>query len=253
MEITLGIDGCGIGCYQLHQEAPMEDHLPIGMIHALSDTDPMQALYTEAISKSQRGEHDNLLKRLRFYVLAQLAAAACRRFPDLDFVECGCWRGHSTVMLSTILRRNGFRGTLHVFDSFEGLSDYTDEDRSAFVTTPKEEARMKAWFKSDPTHVAKLTKEFGFVRLYPGWIPSRFLDVSKRRFAFLSVDVDLYEPTKDSLSFFLPRLVDGGHMFFDDYGYTNFPGARKAVDEIFAVTPPSQFFHMPYGSAIAIK
>src|SRR5688572_31529904 len=41
-------------------------------------------------------------------------------------------------------------------------------------------------------------------------------------------DVDVYQPTRDSLEYFYPRLVTGGILVCDDYGW---PGARKAVDD----------------------
>jgi len=39
-------------------------------------------------------------------------------------------------------------------------------------------------------------------------------------------------PTKleKTLSFFFPRLIAGGITVFDDYGWLQFPGAKKAID-----------------------
>ena len=64
-----------------------------------------------------------------------------------------------------------------------------------------------------------------------GWIPSRFDEVSHRRFAFVHIDVDLYEPTRDSIAFFYSRLSEGGILLIDDYGFSTCPGATRAVDE----------------------
>ena len=36
--------------------------------------------------------------------------------------------------------------------------------------------------------------------LMKGWIPTRFQEVADRHFAFVHIDVDLYEPTRDSLA-----------------------------------------------------
>ena len=47
----------------------------------------------------------------------------------------------------------------------------------------------------------------------------------------MHINVDLYEPTKDSLDFFYPRLVKNGVIICNDYGSCKFPGAKKAVDE----------------------
>ena len=47
----------------------------------------------------------------------------------------------------------------------------------------------------------------------------------------LRLDTDWYKSTKIELETLYPRLVKGGVLIIDDYGY--FEGARKAVDEYF--------------------
>ena len=86
--------------------------------------------------------------------------------------------------------------------------------------------------------------------LHRGWIPERFPDVADERFSFVHVDVDLYEPHRDSIEFFWPRLTKGGVMVFDDYGSMYCPGARRAVDEAFA---PTDVVESPSGQAFVIK
>ena len=48
-------------------------------------------------------------------------------------------------------------------------------------------------------------------------------------FAFVNIDVDLYEATKVALELMYPRVVSGGVIAVDDY--EGFPGAKKAIDE----------------------
>ena len=51
------------------------------------------------------------------------------------------------------------------------------------------------------------------------------------KIAILRLDTDWYESTRHELEHLYPRLVDGGVLIIDDYGYWD--GARKAVDEYF--------------------
>jgi predicted O-methyltransferase YrrM len=51
------------------------------------------------------------------------------------------------------------------------------------------------------------------------------------------IDVDLYNPTKDSLEFFCPRLRPGGIIVCDDYGFSSCPGATAACNEFLADKP----------------
>ena len=84
-----------------------------------------------------------------------------------------------------------------------------------------------------------------------GWIPSRFADVSAERFAFVHIDVDLYQPTRDSLTFFYERMLPGGIVLCDDYGFASCPGALRAMDEFFAGRPET-IIHLPTGQGMAI-
>jgi hypothetical protein len=89
-------------------------------------------------------------------------------------------------------------------------------------------------------------------RFYPGWIPERFNEAAACRFCFVHIDVDLYQPTRDSLEFFYPRMSPGGMIVCDDYGYVNCPGAKQACDEL-AADWPERWLHLPTGQGLLIK
>ena len=56
-------------------------------------------------------------------------------------------------------------------------------------------------------------------------------EMRSERYAFVSIDCDLYEPIAEGLKFFWPRMVAGGMIFVHDYSSGYWPGATKAVDE----------------------
>jgi hypothetical protein len=162
-----------------------------------------------------------------------------------DTAECGVFQGTTSFF---ICQARG-RGPHHVFDSFAGLSAPSPED------DPEDESATK-WRTGDfaaPEILAKRNlAEFPFVRFYPGWIPERFPEVADRSFCFVHIDVDLYEPTRDSLEFFFPRVVHGGMIVCDDYGFANCPGAHRACDE-FAVRGAARLVHLPTGQGLFLK
>jgi hypothetical protein len=108
---------------------------------------------------------------------------------------------------------------------------------------------MKGSLSSGESEIRENLKEFQNVRYYPGWIPDRFSEVADRKFRFVHVDVDLYRPTKDSLEFFYGRLVPGGVIICDDYGFDTCPGARKAVDE-FVAEHGLEILDLPSGQGV---
>jgi hypothetical protein len=83
------------------------------------------------------------------------------------------------------------------------------------------------------TSVRSLLDPYGFVEIHPGYIPDTFEGLSLERIAWAHVDVDTYKSVKDCIEFIYPRLVAGGFLLFDDYGFPSCVSARLAVDEAF--------------------
>lgn len=158
--------------------------------------------------------------------------------------ECGLFRGLSAYVVCRTIQRAqpDFRGEgFYGFDSFKGLSEPTAED---FGRTKENRDRKAGRFAVDLETVSQNLSAFPAIHLLQGWIPDRFDDVADVAFKFVHIDVDLYQPSKDSLAFFYPRLVSGGLIVCDDYGWK---GQAKAVQEFcdqngleFAVTPARQ-------------
>jgi hypothetical protein len=144
-----------------------------------------------------------------------------------DTAECGVFEGAGSYLICKSNSANPDQPRVHhVFDSFEGLSSPAVVDGAH-------------WKKGDLSvgaeAVRKNLSEFSSsVLLHKGWIPDRFVDIADRRFAFVHIDVDLYQPTLDSVKFFYPRMNEGGVILCDDYGCTSCPGATQAIDEYLA-------------------
>ena len=179
----------------------------------------------------------------RKYVLREFV----RYIADLagDLAECGCYVGVSAwFMASEAPNRE-----LFLFDSFEGLSEPQPNDLPESATT-------RAWKLGDMATSEQLVREnlagFDKVHIFKGWIPSRFHEISDRRFSLVHIDVDLYQPTLDSLAFFYPRLVPGGVIVMDDYGFLTCPGATKATDEYMA-DKQEYILHLPTGQGVIIR
>jgi O-methyltransferase len=212
-------------------------------------------LYFEGLDNAQVRWADNFSKQLRFYSLQQIVEHILTLKLNGDFAECGCWKGHSSFIISTLLSKNNFQNQFHIFDSFEGgLSGKTSKDHNdKLELSAKEILKEKEIFSSLEESVSKVLEKFDFVQIYEGWIPNRFEEVSGQKFSFVHIDVDLYEPTRDSLEFFYPRLVERGVIVVDDYGFTQFPGCKSAVDEFLSRNECTFFYEMPMGGCFILK
>lgn len=162
-----------------------------------------------------------------------------------DTAECGVYEGATSYF---ICRERG-GGLHHAFDSFAGLSAPSAEDLP-------DQPDARAWQAGELPAAEALARrnlaEFPGVRIYPGWIPERFAEVADRRFCFVHLDVDLYQPTRDGLEFFYPRVNSGGMLLCDDYGFVNCPGAKRACDD-FVAERPERLIHLPTGQGLIIK
>lgn len=206
---------------------------------------------TQALTKGE--STDNIFRQCRLYSTLQMASYAAS-LPEGDVIECGCWHGHSTTAIASILAEHAFAGRFHVFDSFEGgLSEFTEKDESSFKLSGPEKMATRKLFQSDFDFVKAVTSRFGFIELHRGWIPESFAGFKVTATRFVHIDVDMYEPTKASLEFFWDSLVPGGCLVVDDYNHSVFEGATRAVDEFLAGKKPRILYKVPLGSCYFIK
>ena len=166
------------------------------------------------------------------YFLATLPVPGAR-------AECGVYRGATARLLCHAWRSRqpGFRGDgLYLIDSFSGASTSSAHDlipvRGANGTT-----RMEAFFPAGKTDTsAELVRgffgDFPQVQICAGWIPQVFATLPERDWAFVHLDLTLYEPTLASLEYFYPRLNRGGVILCD--GSIFCPGAQTAWVEFCA-------------------
>ena len=225
-----------------------KDFLPI------NENENAIKLYFKAIKVSRNTKTHNFPKLMRFFSLFQLVNFTLKNKRVFDFVECGCWKGHSTFMISTLIKKRKKNVKFHIFDSFEGLSKSTKNDKIYHSKNKTEKERIEKYFKSNENFVKnKVLGSFNFTKTYKGWIPERFSEIKNKKFSFIHIDVDLYKPTLDCLKFFYPRLVKGGVIVCDDYNVTGFPGAKVAWDEFFKGKKNQFFFQNPLGGCYLIK
>jgi O-methyltransferase len=219
-----------------------------------NDNNEDYKLYLNAILKTKNLKSNNFFKEIRFLNLLQLIRYSLTKSETFDFAECGCWHGHSSFIISKLIHESSKNIEFHIFDSFEGLSPETKEDKNfSNLSKQQREKQSKLFASSEDFLKNNVLKDFNFFKTYKGWIPTRFNEVKEKKFSFVHIDVDLYEPTFQSLEFFYPRLVNGGVIVCDDYNYNEFDGAKKAWDTYFADKEYFINHKNPMGGSFLIK
>ncbi len=191
----------------------------------------------------EAAEKYTLVTADRCYVLFTLGKQALKL--GGEFWECGVYKGGTAILLAKVIAEYGkTSGTkLHLFDTFEGMPDVNaqkDWHKSGDFKDTSEEA------------VRARVGNFDLVVTHKGFIPQTFNELEGSTISFAHIDVDIYQSILDSLNFIYPRLMSGGFIVFDDYGFPTCPGARQAVDEFFS-GKPEQPLAMPSGQAVVFK
>ena len=177
----------------------------------------------------------------RCWILYSLARQAARLAGE--FWECGVYKGGTALLLAHVLAAGaGEPPPLRLFDTFAGMPP-TDPDRD----------RHRAGDFGD-TSLAAVRRRLpaAFVAFHPGRLPETFRGLEGAAIAMAHVDVDIYRSVLDCCEFIYPRLVAGGVLLFDDYGFPTCPGARQAVDEFFAGRPEVPLC-LPTGQAVVFR
>jgi len=178
-----------------------------------------------------------------------------------DFVECGVWRGGSSMAAAwSLLRNDGSHRTLHLYDTFEGMPPPTDLDRrfdgiAASQILAGSDPTSMYWARSSLEDVRRNVALTGYphdkINYIPGKVEETIPHKAPKQIAVLRLDTDWYESTKHELEHLYPRLSEGGVLIIDDYGH--WQGARRAVDEYFTTERPILLNRIDDTGRISIK
>lgn len=153
-----------------------------------------------------------------------------------DIVECGVWRGGSSMVSAlTLLNNKDINRTLYLYDTFEGMNPPTDDDVSVSGETAKDtwQGKFKCFADFDDVNTNILSTEYPKenIILVKGMVENTIPQVIPDKIALLRLDTDWYESTYHELVHLFPKLVKGGVLIIDDYGF--WKGSRAAADQYF--------------------
>lgn len=146
--------------------------------------------------------------------------------------EFGSWRGANLMFMAKLLRLYDPHGSkiVHCFESFEGLTTFTDDDGAA--------ASEQGTYRGNHEELVDIIRLYNMqddIVIHKGLIqdtlPDAFPGSDPTAFSFVYCDTDLYEPTNIILNTFHPRLAVGGLFVLDEWNYSEWPGETRATNE----------------------
>lgn len=173
----------------------------------------------------------------------ELATIAGKYKIDGCFVECGVYRGGCVAVMACVAHNAGNNRKIHLFDSFEGLPEPTEEDgnEAKLYAENKMGGRLYSIGKCVGPYdgvtylffsLLKLKKEN--IVIHKGWFQDTIPKIKNTigHIAILRLDADWYESTKVCLDNLYDNVVSGGFIIIDDYNA--WEGCKKVVDEFLA-------------------
>jgi hypothetical protein len=167
-------------------------------------------------------------------------------------VELGVFKGESLLFfakLMELLNVNDRSARVIGFDNFAGFPALRAEDGAADARVDK---RVGGWSSAGHREELlalinafdhdRLAGHKARVELVEGdiaeTVPAYAASPPGLRIKLLNLDCDLYEPTLAGLRHLYPLVVEGGVVLLDEYGFEQFPGESKAVEEYFGGAMP---------------
>ncbi len=143
--------------------------------------------------------------------------------------ECGVYKGEFADIISQFFPDR----KLYLFDTFDGFDDrdlcQVEDGYGSYL--------YEKWRKEFPLNDASVEMALSNISwrgnsvVYKGWFPESVIGTKAEdeKYAFVSLDTDLYKPILEGLRFFYPRMSPGGVIFVHDYVYESLPGVYEAV------------------------
>lgn len=160
-------------------------------------------------------------------------------------LEIGVWRGGTGAILAAANKANN-NSKIILADTFEGVVKASNKD-SLYKGGEHADTNEKI--------VNDLMLRLGLTNytLLKGVFPDKVnLDSDKNvKIKFCHIDVDTYESAKDIFDYIWPKMVKGGTVIFDDYGFWGCEGVTNLCNEL--RFQDSIFIHNINGHGIFIK
>jgi len=179
----------------------------------------------------------------RMYSLYQSLNYIFQNHIDGDFVECGVWKGGSSMMMALYLKEKGMiNRKVYLYDTFEGMNAPSELDKTFSGENAKELLDIQDKADNDSIWCYSSLDEVRHNLLSTQYLPENLIFIKGKvedtlndhlpgQLALLRLDTDWYESTKKELNYLYPLLNQKGVLIIDDFGH--WEGAKKAVIEYF--------------------
>lgn len=165
-----------------------------------------------------------------------------------DFIECGVNTGAYARAVIDYINFNSTGKVFYLFDTFEGFPDQQ-------ITVEEEKLGINYYggdhYKNVYEQVTETFAPFN-VKIIKGMVPVTLSECKAEKIAYLSIDMNAVAPEIVAVNFFWDKIVPGGVVILDDYGFPMHISQKHAFDK-FASDKGLEVLSLPTGQGIIIK
>ncbi len=166
-----------------------------------------------------------------------------------DFVECGVNTGAFSRAIVDYIDFNSLNKQFWLFDTYGGLDEQlvTEEERKAGIESYMTSYKNRDYY----SEVVKTFEQFK-TQIIKGSVPYTLEKFNSEKICYLSIDMNCVEPEIAAINFFWDKIVSGGVIILDDYGFAPHIVQKHAFDK-FVKEKNVQILSLPTGQAIIFK
>lgn len=181
----------------------------------------------------------------RMYSLYQSLLYISKYGIEGDIVECGVWKGGSSMLIAhTLMDLGDTSCKLYLYDTYSGMSKPSKYDKKR---NDKHSKTLEKWKKLQGNNYNKWAyaslKEvkrnmqltgypFENIIFIKGKVEETIPKIIPKKISLLRLDTDWFESTYHELSNLFPLLSNNGILIIDDYG--SWKGAKIATEKYFS-------------------
>lgn len=165
-----------------------------------------------------------------------------------DFVECGTNTGITSLAVCEYVDFNRIGKSFWLFDTFGGIPREQMSVNEAATRESGDTGIYPECFELAQRNFAPYPK----VRLVRGKVPDTLSSVEIDQVCYLAIDMNIEYPERAALAHFWPKIVPGGIVVFDDYGWL-VHRAQKDSHDAFAKSQGVEIFTLPTGQGLLLK
>lgn len=160
---------------------------------------------------------------IRLATIRLLAKEIIEKGVEGCIAELGVYKGYIAKELNILFKDR----KLYLFDTFTGFHENDVEYENELFRSNIKNGKFNDTSIEYVKSIMQYPENIIFCK---GYFPDTAKN-TEEKFAFVSLDADLYLPTYEGLKFFYPRLSKGGCILLHDYNSTQFRGVKKAVSD----------------------